>query len=101
MTENFNPNGHAPLTKAEALELFVAKKAPKKNLQAKYHKTEWFKVLSGRVKNHLWTCVMCDGDISLTTHHRHYRTMFRENPLTAVTLLCKRCHGKHHRGSRR
>jgi 5-methylcytosine-specific restriction endonuclease McrA len=97
----FNPDGHPPLKKSEALELFFAKKAPDKKLQAKYHRTEWFRALKAQVETNHKTCVLCGRDLSLVPHHRHYKTLFREHPLEDLTLLCSRCHGKHHRGSRR
>lgn len=98
---NFEPTRHDPLSSEEALEILLSKRAPNKKIQAKYHRTEHFRRLTDTCSKTYKTCVMCgfNGSVNnkLVVHHRHYRTLFREDPLRDVTLLCSRCHSKHHR----
>ena len=100
----FEPTRHAPLSAEEALQILLSHRAPDKKLQAKYHQTTHFQRLTETCSKTYKTCVLCGFDGSaknkLVVHHRHYRSLFGEDPLRDVTLLCSRCHGKHHRGRR-
>lgn len=97
---NLQKRDHAPLSTREVVELVTLGRAPERNLREKYQKTEHWKEMTREVTGLYRTCVLCGKDRRLVVHHRHYRTLFSEDPHTDVTLLCSRCHGKHHRGMR-
>ena len=97
---DFNPGDHSPLSRADALAVFASRKAPSALVQRKYHNTSHFKNLTAKMVEHYRSCVLCNMTQGLVVHHRHYRSLFFEDTHTDVTLLCQRCHGKHHRGRR-
>ncbi len=44
-------------------------------------------------------CMLCSSPISLQVHHRGreaYRWLFREIVMRHLTVLCSRCHRRHH-----
>lgn len=64
-----------------------------------YYKTAHFRSLRKSLVEIYFACVLCDEDRKdrLTAHHRHYRTLFQEDRFKDVTLVCQRCHKRHHR----
>lgn len=97
---DFRPEKHSPLSRGDALIVFASRKAPSEKLQRKYQNTSHFKGLTAKMVEHYRSCVLCNKTKNLVVHHRHYRSLFFEDPHKDVTLLCQRCHGKHHRGRR-
>ena len=91
---------HAPLTTKEVVAVLTLGRAPERKLQQKYQRTEHWKKLTELCIETYRTCVLCGHNQQLVVHHRHYRSLFREDPLRDVALLCQRCHGKHPRGRR-
>lgn len=67
-----------------------------------YYRTGWFRQLREKVIETYGSCCLCSCRfrLRLTAHHRHYRTLFREDVLTDVSCICASCHGKHHRARR-
>ena len=86
------------LGKDVVLRLLSGKRLSKKD-QSLYHKTDHFKSLKELAVDTYGTCVAC-GRVPSTTpptvHHRHYKTLFCEDVLKDVCLLCNRCHRKVH-----
>jgi hypothetical protein len=41
-------------------------------------------------------CVLCSAADGLQVHHRKYPTRFGDEPLSWLTVLCGKCHAKHH-----
>jgi len=78
-----------------------SKRWPDAKDRAKYEKTEHFKRLTKVTIALYGSCVLCDRKEKLCPHHRHYLTLFHEDIHKDVTLMCRRCHGNYHRGSRR
>ena len=64
-----------------------------------YWDSEHFKRLRTAVLVAYGSCCLCGcrDPERLTAHHRHYRTLFREDVWTDVSCLCAKCHQKHHR----
>lgn len=96
----FSPSAHPPLTAEEAIQLLATNRAPEAKLQKKYQNTSHFRSLTAKMVEQYQSCVMCGKTQNLVVHHRHYRTLFNESTNRDVTLVCQRCHGKHHRGRR-
>jgi len=42
------------------------------------------------------TCKLC-GKSATTVHHNTYKTLFEENILKDLTVLCSSCHAKYHK----
>ena len=67
-----------------------------------YWETEHFKQVRSLAIRVYKSCVMCDvKNCTLTAHHRHYRTLFREHILTDVSCICSRCHALYETHKRR
>ena len=79
----------------------AGRKAPEARLQARYKRTAWFRELTRQVLEFHESCVLCGSMSHPVVHHRHYRSLFNEDPIRDVTRLCQRCHGHYHRGARR
>ena len=64
-----------------------------------YYQTEHFQQLKTAVIETYGGCVWCGSRClkNLTVHHRHYRTLYFEDPLKDVSAACRRCHSRHHR----
>jgi DNA-binding transcriptional MerR regulator len=83
---------------AELKELLECKRAPDKKLQAKYHKTDHFKLVKQKAIELHGGCELCNSNTleGLTFHHTTYTTLFRENIILDGVLVCRRCHRKLH-----
>jgi 5-methylcytosine-specific restriction endonuclease McrA len=61
----------------------------------RYLKTEHMVIVKESATMILGSCVLCGSDIELQLHHRHYRTLGREQPRD-VSLLCRDDHMRVH-----
>lgn len=48
-------------------------------------------IITSRIK-----CERCGSKKCLQVHHKHYRTIYKENP-EDLELLCKKCHESEHK----
>lgn len=66
---------------------------------AAYYETAHFRRLRERVIEVYGGCCLCGCRFRkrLTAHHRHYKTLFREDVLQDVSCICRGCHRRHHR----
>ena len=64
-----------------------------------YYETPHFRRLRTAVIETYGSCVLCGCRFRkrLTAHHRHYRTLLKEDVLQDVSCICKGCHGRFHR----
>ena len=58
-----------------------------------YLKTQHWKTKRAEAIELYGSCVLCGSSSSLHVHHRHYRTLWREDCTKDVIVLCD----KHHR----
>jgi hypothetical protein len=56
-----------------------------------YIKSEQWALKSQAMRKYFKTCAICDSDVKLCVHHKHYETVGRER-LQDLTVLC----GEHH-----
>jgi hypothetical protein len=82
------------------LRLLSCGNRPDRRDREKYEKTDHFARVREGVEGMYGTCVLCNRSKNLVVHHRHYRSLFREDLVRDVVLLCQRCHGRYHRGHR-
>ena len=66
-----------------------------------YLRTDWWKIVRGQAFDHYGrACMMCGTSIgSIQVHHRGrdaYSHLFRERVTDHVTVVCRRCHKRHH-----
>lgn len=84
----------------EVLALLSARRSLGSAVMGRYYKTRHFRGLVEAGIELYGTCVLCGkspGETTLTMHHRHYRSLFSEDALKDVVLVCQRCHRHHHR----
>ena len=64
-----------------------------------YYGTDHFRLLKAHVIDSYGSCVLCGcrDQNRLTAHHRHYRSLFREDVLKDVSCICRACHRRHHK----
>lgn len=41
-------------------------------------------------------CVMCSAEDELQVHHRKYPVLLGTEPLSWLTVVCRKCHARHH-----
>ena len=66
----------------------------------RYLKTDhWERVKDAALSHWGASCCLCDAKTGLHIHHRPngYKNLFREQPARHLTVLCTRCHRRHHR----
>lgn len=80
---------------------------PKRNVKKTYTKKtdaylEYLKSPEWAVKRQIVlnvlgeTCKLC-GNFATTVHHNTYKTLYNENILKDLTVLCSSCHAKYHK----
>jgi 5-methylcytosine-specific restriction endonuclease McrA len=63
----------------------------------KYLKSsEWQKKRQDAFRIHGRKCKKCPSIRNIEINHRHYRTVFNEDPATDLEVLCHYCHRLHH-----
>lgn len=73
-----------------------SKKERKRNYHRYIHSREW-KLMRQRVfEIHGRKCRICTATERLEVNHKHYRTIFNEDPATDLEVLCRKCHCRFH-----
>lgn len=62
----------------------------------KYYATKHWQKIATKAKKIYKTCMFCNSSHKLNVHHRHYRTLFRENVNADLSLICADCHWLFH-----
>ena len=57
---------------------------------------KWWRKRNKALAIHGNKCSICGSTDNLHVHHKHYRTLGRENPRTDLQPLCGGCHANHH-----
>ena len=88
------------LPRPVVLRLLAGPGAFSKGDYALYLRSEWWQQVKGealRLFGH--ACMLCSSPLGLQVHHRGreaYKWLFREIVTRHLTVLCDRCHRRHH-----
>lgn len=76
---------------------FTKKWRPDKTRYYKYlHSPEWKAMRCEVFRIHGRKCSSCGSESELEVNHKHYRTLYAEDPETDLEVLCRRCHKIYH-----
>jgi hypothetical protein len=59
---------------------------------AEYNRYLWAEKRKQVLERAGWRCETCNRSWNLQVHHRHYETLYHEDPAVDLQCLCSKCH---------